>query len=57
VTNGVLTGDVTLKEGSAAARVLVAHQKMIETADLWPRVMALDKMVKARCALDGEQAK
>jgi len=46
VTSAVLGGELTPEEGSAAARVLVAHQKMIETVDLEARLEHLEQMVR-----------
>jgi len=46
VTSAVLGGELTPEEGSAAARVLVAHQKMIETVDLEARLEHLEQMLR-----------
>jgi hypothetical protein len=43
LTNAVLGGDLTTDEGAAAARVLKAHQKMIETVDIEARIFALEE--------------
>ena len=57
VTGAVLSGELTPEEGSAAARVLVAHQKMIETVDLEQRLDKLQKEVEARRAPNAERVK
>ena len=57
VTGAVLSGELTPEEGSAAARVLVAHQKMIETVDLEQRLDKLQKEVEARRAPKAERVK
>jgi len=57
VTSAVLSGELTPEEGSAAARVLVAHQKMIETVDLEQRLDKLQKEVEARRAPNAERVK
>jgi len=57
VTGAVLSGELTPEEGSAAARVLVAHQKMIETVDLGQRLDKLQKEVEARRAPNAERVK
>lgn len=43
VTNAVLNGDVTPREGAAAARVIEAHGSMIELVDLERRMTALEE--------------
>src|SRR5690348_12553956 len=43
VTNAVLNGDVTPREGAAAARVIETHGKMIELVDLERRMTALEQ--------------
>jgi hypothetical protein len=43
VTNAVLNGDVTPREGAAAARVIEAHGNMIELVDLERRMTALEE--------------
>jgi hypothetical protein len=43
VTDAVLSGDVSPEEGSDAARVLVAHQRMIRTVDLERRIRAIEE--------------
>jgi hypothetical protein len=43
VTNAVLNGDVTPREGAAVARALHAHGSMIELVDLERRMTALEK--------------
>jgi hypothetical protein len=48
VTSAVLSGDLTPQEGAAAARVLVAHNQMISTALLEPRLQELEKTMKPR---------
>ena len=57
VTGAVLSGELTPEEGSAAARVLVAHQKMIETVDLEQRLDKLQTEVEARRAPNAERVK
>src|SRR5581483_10563996 len=42
VTNAVLTGDVTPREGAAAARAIETHGRMIELVDLERRMTALE---------------
>jgi hypothetical protein len=43
VTDAVLSGEWTPEEGSAAARVLEAHQKMICTVDIERQIRALEE--------------
>lgn len=43
VTNAVLNGDVTPREGAAAARVIETHGSMIELVDLERRMTALEE--------------
>ena len=43
VTNAVLNGDVTPREGAAAARVIDAHRSMIVTVDLERRMKELEE--------------
>jgi hypothetical protein len=47
VTRAVLTGDLTPDEGAAAARILTAQSKMIETADFEVRLRDLDNRQRA----------
>lgn len=49
VTSAVLNGDLTPEEGSAAARVLVAHDKMIEVVDFERRLKDLERRQDAAC--------
>jgi hypothetical protein len=42
ITNAVLKGDVTPREGAAAARAIETHGKMIELVDLERRMTALE---------------
>ena len=42
VANAVLSGDVTPREGAAAARVIEAHRSMIVLVDLERRMKALE---------------
>jgi hypothetical protein len=46
LTNSVLDGEMTPEEGSAAARVLVAHARMIEDVDIDRRVWELENEAK-----------
>jgi hypothetical protein len=57
VTDAVLSGEWTPEEGSAAARVLVAHQKMICTVDIERKIRALEEQDKARRPPNRERAK
>jgi hypothetical protein len=43
LTDAVMGGDLSPEEGAAAARVLAAHQKMIQTVDLEQRIIALEE--------------
>jgi hypothetical protein len=43
VTNAVLNGDVTPREGAAAARVIEAHRSMIVTVDLAQRMTEFEE--------------
>jgi len=43
VTNAVLNGDVTPREGAAAARVIETHRSMILLVDLEQRMTALEE--------------
>ena len=43
VTKAVLSGDVTPQEGAAAVRVIEAHKKMFGTAELWRKMLELEK--------------
>jgi hypothetical protein len=48
VSSAVLGGDLTPEEGSAASRVLVAHQKMIDTANLAVKLRELEARIDAQ---------
>lgn len=47
VTSAVLNGDVTPEEGAATARVLAAHESIIEIVDLERRMTELEEAGKA----------
>jgi hypothetical protein len=50
VTDAVLSGDVSPEEGSDAARVLVAQQRMIRTVELERRIRAIEEEDELRDA-------
>lgn len=43
ITNAALNGDVTSREGAAAARVIQAHWSVIDLVDLEQRMMELEE--------------
>jgi len=50
VTNAVLSGDVTPREGAAAARVLMAHENMFATVELERMLSELEgEVARRRC--------
>ena len=52
LSDAVLSGDVTPEEGTAAARVVEAHRKMIRTIELEQRITAIEEQEEMR---DGPQ--
>src|SRR5437588_4724478 len=48
LSDAVLSGDVTPEEGTAAARVVEAHRKMIRTIDLERRIRAIEEQEEMR---------
>jgi len=48
VTSAVLSGDLSPEEGAAAARVLMAQNRMIRTVDIDQRLRVLEDMEDSR---------